>query len=167
MVSKMSNEEVEMFYEQAMSYLGQGESKKAIEFFDKALKIDEMYLPAWNDKGVAFLELKEYTQALDCFQRVGYLDPGISMPLYNKGFVQLKLEKYEEAVETFRIFLEAYPFRDDFYRYALYLKAEGHYHLKQYDDAQKLLEKAIKKDKTFKEARDLLIKILNETKKMP
>jgi lipoprotein NlpI len=163
----MSNEEVEMFYEQAMSYLGQGESKKAIEFFDKALKIDEMYLPAWNDKGVAFLELKEYTQALDCFQRVGYLDPGISMPLYNKGFVQLKLEKYEDAVETFRIFLDAYPFRDDFYRYALYLKAEGHYHLKQYNDAQELLEKAIKKDKTFKEARDLLIKILNETKKMP
>jgi Tfp pilus assembly protein PilF len=49
----MSNEEVEMFYEQAMSYLGQGESKKAIEFFNKALKIDEMYLPAWNDKGVS------------------------------------------------------------------------------------------------------------------
>ncbi len=163
----MSNEDVEMFYEQAMSYLGQGESKKAIEFFNKALKIDEMYLPAWNDKGVAYMELKKYVQALDCFQRVGYLDPGISMPLYNKGYVLLMLERYEEAVETFRIFLEAYPFRDDFYRYALFLKAQGHYHLKQYDDAKELLEKAIRKDKTFKEPRDLLIKILKETNETP
>ena len=163
----MTNEEVEMFYEQAMSYMGQGESKKAIEFFDKALKIDEMYLPAWNDKGVAFMELKEYTKALDCFQRVGYLDPGIAMPLYNKGYVLLMLERYEDAVETYRIFLDAYPFRDDFYRYALFLKAQGHYHLKQYDDAKELLEKAIKKDKTFKEPRDLLIKILKETNEAP
>ena len=163
----MSNEEVEMFYEQGMSYLGQGESKKAIEFFDKALKIDEMYLPAWNDKGVAYMELKKYVQALDCFQRVGYLNPGISMPLYNKGYVLLMLERYEDAVETFRIFLEAYPFRDDFYRYALFLKAQGHYNLKQYDDAKELLEKAIKKDKTFKEARELIIKILKETNETP
>ena len=163
----MSNEEVEMFYEQAMSYLGQGENEKAIEFFNKALKIDEMYLPAWNDKGVAYMELKKYEQALDCFQRVGYLDPGISMPLYNKGYVLLMLERYDKAVETFRIFLEAYPFRDDFYRYALFLKAQGHYHLKQYEDAKELLEKAIKKDKTFKEARDLLIKILKETGNLP
>ena len=159
----MTNEEVEMFYEQALSYLGQGNSKKAIEFFDKVLKIDEMYLPAWNDKGIAFMELKEYSKALDCFQRVGYLDPGISMPLYNKGYVLLMLERYEEAVETFRIFLESYVFRDDFYRYALFLKAQGHYNLKQYDDAKELLEKAIKKDKTFKEPRELLIKILKET----
>ena len=163
----MSNEEVEMFYEQAMSYLGQGESEKAIEFFNKALKIDEMYIPAWNDKGVAYMELKKYEQALDCFQRVGYLDPSISMPLYNKGYVLLMLERYDKAVETFRIFLEAYPFRDDFYKYALYLKAQGHYHLKQYEDAKELLEKAIKKDKTFKEPRDLLIKILKETSNVP
>ena len=167
MVSYMTDEEIEMFYEQAMSYLGQGESKKAIEFFNKALKINEMYIPAWNDKGVAFMELKEYSQALDCFQRVGYLDPGIAMPLYNKGYVLLMLERYEEAVETFRIFLDAYQFKDDFYRYALFLKAQGHYNLKQYDNAIELLEKAIKKDKTFKEARELLITILKETKETP
>ena len=63
----MSNEDVEMFYEQAMSYLGQGESKKAIEFFNKALKIDEMYLPAWNDKGVAYMAVS-YTH-LDVYKR--------------------------------------------------------------------------------------------------
>jgi len=47
----------------------------------------------------------------------------------------------------------------------LYLKALGHYNLKEYEEAQKLLETAIKKDKTFKDARDLYITILNESKK--
>jgi len=158
----MSNEDVEMFYKQAMSYLGQGESKKALEFFNKALKIDEMYLPAWNDKGVALLELKDYTRALDCFERVIYLNPELSMPLYNKGYVQLMLERYGDSVETFNNFLIRYPFKDDFYKYALYLKAKGHYGLKEYEDAKILLEKAIKKDKSFKEARELLISILNK-----
>lgn len=158
----MSNEDVEMFYKQAMSYLGQGESKKALEFFNKALKIDEMYLPAWNDKGVALLELKDYTQALDCFERVIYLNPEVSMPLYNKGYVQLMLERYRDSVETFKNFLIRYPYKDDFYKYALYLKAKGHYNLNEYEDAQILLEKVIKKDKSFKEARELLISILNK-----
>jgi tetratricopeptide (TPR) repeat protein len=161
----MTNEDVEMFYKQAMSYLGQGNSEMALEFFNKALQIDPMYLPAWNDKGVALLELNDYKQALDCFERVIYLDPEVSMPLYNKGYVQLMLERYGDSVETFKIFLDSYPFKDDFYKYALYLKAKGHHGLKEYDDAKKLLEKAIKKDKSFKEARELLILILNESQK--
>ncbi len=158
----MTNQDVEMFYKQAMSYLGQGETKKALDFFNKALKIDEMYLPAWNDKGVALLELEDYIQALDCFERVIYLDPHVSIPLYNKGYVQLMLKKYKDSVETFEIFLTNYPYKDDFYKYALYLKAQGHYSLKEYEDAHKLLKKAIKKDKTFKEARELLILVSNE-----
>ncbi len=74
------------------------------------------------------------------------------------------LERYNDSVETFKIFLARYPFKDDFYKYALYLKAKGHYGLKEYGDAQKLLEKAVKKDKSFREARELLISILNKQK---
>ena len=161
----MTREDVEMFYKQAMTYLGEKEVRKAIEFFNKALQIDDMYLPAWNDLGVAFLELEDYDQALVCFQRVVLLEPEVPISFYNKGYVELMLEKYKDSVETFGIFLENYPQKNDFYKYALYLKARGHYNLKEYEDAQKLLETAIKKDKSFKDARDLYIKILNESKK--
>jgi lipoprotein NlpI len=155
----MSEQDVEIFHKQAMSYMGQGETEKALEFFNKALEIDEMYIPAWNDKGVAYLELKDYTKALDCFERVAFLNPRIAMPLYNKGYVQLMLERYDDSVATFGAFLDNYPFKDDFYRYGLYLKAEGLYNLKKYKEANKLLEKALKKDKSFKEARELLLKV--------
>ncbi len=161
----MTNQEAEIFHKQAISYLGQGETKKAIEFFNKALEIDEMYIPAWNDKGVTYLELKDYINALDCFERVAYLDHRISMPQYNKGYVQLMLERYNDSVATFDTFLENYPFKDDFYKYALFLKAQGHYNLKEYEDARKLLEKAVKKKKNFKEAQELLKQVSDEMDK--
>ena len=160
----MTSKEAEMYYKQAMSFLEQRETKKALEFFDKSLEMDDQYLSAWNDKGVALLELKEYLQALDCFERVIILDPSSYMPLYNKGYVLLLLEEHAKSVKTFEIFLARYPHKDDFYKFALYLKAKGHYGLKDYEKAHKLLVEAINKDKTFKEARELLILVLNEMK---
>ena len=161
----MTREDVEMFYKQAMTYLAEKEVRKAIEFFNKALEIDDTYLPAWNDLGVAFLELEDYDQALICFQKVVLLEPGVPISFYNKGYVEIMLERYKDSVETFQIFLENYPQKNEFYKYALYLKALGHYNLKEYEEAQKLLETAIKKEKTFKDARDHYITILNESKK--
>lgn len=155
----MSEEDVEIMYKQAMSFLQQGETKKAIEFFNNALEMDQFYAPAWNDKGVAFMELQDFNSALDCFERVVVLNPNLSMPLYNKGYVQMMLENYNDSVATFALFLENYPFKDDFYKYALYLKAKSHYNLKEYSDAEKLLKKALKKDKTFKEAYELLTEL--------
>lgn len=160
----MSGKDVEIFYKQAMSYLGQGEIDKGIEFFDKALEVDDWYLPAWNDKGVALLEKKDYESALECFEKVVLLDPVSSMPLYNKGYVQLILENYTDSILTFESFLERYQNKDDFYKYALYLKGQAHYNLKQYEKAYKSLEEAILHDKTFKEARELIIKVLNKKK---
>jgi tetratricopeptide (TPR) repeat protein len=161
----MTNQDVEMFYKQAMSYLGQGDTEKAIEFFDKAIKMDDWYLPAWNDKGVALLELEDFSGALACFEKVVTLDPVSSMPLYNKGYVQLILGDYADSIETFDMFLERYMNKDDFYKYALYLKAKGHYNLKEYDEAKEALEDALTKDKTFKEARELILLVTNEQNK--
>ncbi len=161
----MSKEDVEMFYNQAITYLKEREIMKAIEFFNRALEIDEMYIPAWNDLGVALLELEDYAQALVCFKRVVFLEPGVPMSYYNKGYVEMMLERYRDSVKTFEIFLENYPLKNDFYKYALYMKAKGHYNLREYEDAQKLLEKVIKKDKSFKDARDLYIQIMNDGKK--
>jgi tetratricopeptide (TPR) repeat protein len=161
----MTSKEVEMYYRQALSFLEQGESKKALEFFDKSLEMDDQYFPSWNDKGVTLLELGEYRQAFKCFEQVTILDPTSIMPLYNKGYVLLLLEDYAKSVEIFDFFLARYPHKDDFYKFALYLKAKGHYGLKDYEMAHELLLEALNKDKTFKEARELLILVLNEMKK--
>ena len=159
----MAEEDVEIFYKQAMSYMEQGEKRKAIEFFDKTIKMDPSYTPAWNDKGIAYMELKEFDDAFKCFEKVMIIDPTNSMPIYNMGYVLILQEKYKDAVHAFEMFLDRYPEeKNNFYKYGLYLKATAHYKLKQYDPAKVLLERAVKRDKLFKEARDLMITILQE-----
>ncbi len=160
----MANENVEMVYEQGVSYMGQGELDKALEFFDKALQLDNYYLPAWNDKGVILLENKDFRGALDCFERVIILNPADPLSYYNKGYVQLLLEDYKGSIETFQSFLDIYMKKNDFYRYALLLKAKSHRALNENDEALRLLEIAVKKDRSFKEARDMYIEILREQK---
>lgn len=157
----MATKEAEMFYKQAMSFLDQGKMGKSIEFFDNALNIDKDYVSAWNDKGVALMELDKHQEALNCFEQVIRLEPGDNMAWYNRGYVLLILEEYQESINTFDLFLGRYSKKDDFYKYALYMKAKGLYSLKKYDESIELIKKALKKDKTFKEARELM-KLIGE-----
>lgn len=158
----MNNKEAEMFYNQAMSFLGQGEIKKSIEFFDKALKFDDQYFPAWNNKGIALLELKDYPQAADCFQRVIQLNPADRFATYNRGYALLMIGDYAESVKILDFFLGNISKKNDFFKYGLYLQAKGFYGLKEYDKAASLLRDATKIDKNFSEAKELLDLVLKE-----
>jgi lipoprotein NlpI len=162
----MAKKEAEMFHKQAMSFLGQGKVQKAIEFFDKALNFDDDYFPAWNNKGIALLELKEYRQALDCFNQVIRINPLDRMVWYNKGYTLLFLEEYDESVKAFGNFISTYSKKDDdFYKFALYLQARGFYGLKEYDKALELTQNALKIDENFMEAQELLDLVLKEIEK--
>ena len=58
---------------------------KCIHYFDRALEIDPNYESALNNKGVALLNLHNYTEALDYFDRVLEIDPNFKQALNNKG----------------------------------------------------------------------------------
>jgi len=156
----MGKKEAEMFHKQAMSFLGQGEVQKAIEFFDKAINFDEDYFPAWNNKGIALLELKKYREALKCFEEVIRINALDKMVWYNKGYALLMLEDYQESVTAFDNFLYSYSKEDDdFYKFALYMQAKGLYNLKNYDKAVEILRSLVAKFEDFGEAQELLKEI--------
>lgn len=160
----MAKKESEMFHKQAMSFLGQGEVQKAIEFFDKAIDFDKEYFPAWNNKGIALLELKRYKEALECFEQVIRINGLDKMVWYNKGYTLFMLEEYEESVTAFDNFLYSYSKdNDDFYKFALYMQANGLYNLKKYDKAREILQSLLVKDEKFREAQELLNQISKET----
>jgi tetratricopeptide (TPR) repeat protein len=161
----MTNKEAEMFYKQGISFLGQGETRKALEFFDKALKFDDKYFPAWNNKGVALLELKDYHQAADSFQNVININAADKMALYNKGYALLMMEEYQQSVEILDYFLANCSRKNDFFKFGLYLQAKGFYGLKEYDKARSLLKDYLKHDKKFTEAQELLNQVINDMKK--
>ena len=161
----MVNKEAEMFHKQGMEFLRRGENTKALEFFDKALQFDGTFFPAWNNKGVLLLELKDYENAEKCFEQAIRFNPADKMALYNRGYTLLYLEDYEKSVELFEFFVENISKKSDFYKYGLYLLAKGYYGLKEYDKAHKLLNEALTVDKNFKEAQELLDQILQLKKK--
>lgn len=153
----MAKKEVEMFHKQAMSFLGQGEVQKAVEFFDKAINFDSDYFPAWNNKGIALLELKKYKEALACFEKVLSINSLDRMVWYNKGYTLFMLDEYEESVDAFQNFIYTYSKDDDaFYKYALYMQASGLYHLGKDDKAVEILRGLLVKDENFREAQELL-----------
>lgn len=161
----MVNKETEMFHKQAMAFLAQGETQKALEFFDKALKHDDKYFPAWNNKGIALLELKDYQGAAECFENVIKLNPADKLALYNRSYALIMLGEYQLAVELLDFFLGNISRKSDFFKFGLYLQAKGFYELKEYDKARSLLNDSLKKDKNFKEAQELLNQVLNEINK--
>jgi lipoprotein NlpI len=152
----MGKKEAEIFHKQAMSFLKQGEVQKAVEFFDKALDFDNDYFPAWNNKGIALLELKKYKQALNCFEQVIRINALDKMVWYNKGYTLLMLEEYQESVTAFDNFLYSYSKDDDdFYKFALYMQAKGLYGLKNYDKVIEILQSVLVLDENFMEAQEL------------
>ena len=161
----MVKKEAEMFHKQGMEFLREGENKKALEFFDKALQFDDTFFPAWNNKGVLLLELKDYKNAEKCFEQALRFNPADKMALYNRGYALLYLEDYEKAVEFFEFFVENISKKSDFYKYGVYLLAKGYYGLKEYDKDKKLLNESINEDKNFKEAKELLDQIEEMKKK--
>ncbi len=158
----MVNKEAEMFQKQGMASLSQGDTKKALEFFDKALKHDDKYFPALNNKGVLLLELKDYENAEKCFEKVIQLNPADKMALYNRAYALLMLGDYQQSVELLDFFLGNVSRKSDFFKFGMYLQAKGFYELKEYDKSRSLLNDCLKKDKNFKEAQELLNEVLKE-----
>ncbi len=160
----MTGKDVEIFYNEAMKLFKKGEFKKSLELFDRALYIDDKFIPAWNNKGVIHMELEEYSQALECFDKLTFLDMTDDLTWYNKGYVLLLLGRYEESVRTLDYFMAKYGQEDDYYKYALYLEAKCYYELKEYDKCIKLLKDALNIDESFSEAQGLRTLVLKDMK---
>jgi len=102
---------------------------------------------------------------LKSFEKVIKLDAGDNLAWYNKGYVLLLMEEYEEARKVFDFFLARYENKnDDFFKFALYLRAKSLYGLKNYENALISVDEAILKDKNFKDAVELRESIKKELK---
>jgi len=68
--------------------------KKAIECYNKSLKIVPDLQQTWLDKGKALLKLKKYSDAILCFDKVQELYQLQGIPYYKSEAKRLK----EEAI---------------------------------------------------------------------
>ena len=159
--------DVDLYYKKALEFLQKKDYEKSLKILEMVINIDKKYIPAWNCKGVVYLEEKNYPEALKSFEEVIELSPGDNMAWYNKGYVLLLMGEYEQAEKVFDFFLARYENKsDEFYKYALYLRAKSYYELKDHDNALLSVDEAIEIDKNFKEVLDLKNTLLKEINKV-
>ena len=63
----------------------QEKDEEALEFFNKALEIDPLFMDALYDKGGALDNLERLEEAILCYDAILIFDPVNTDALYNKG----------------------------------------------------------------------------------
>lgn len=134
--------------------------QKAVEYFDKALKIDKSFAEAQNNLGYAFEKMERFDDAAMSYKSA------ISNPLYksaekafnNLGRVYYRLKRYSEAIEAYKESLRRFSsFHLPYYGLALCYNAIG-----RYGDAAISLKKAIELDPAYNGDRDKALKDMKE-----
>jgi len=82
-------------------YLMNEEFQKAIEEFDKAIKIDSNYAEPYNGKGVAYRNLSEYHKAIEDYTKAIELYPSFFEAYNNRGVCFIFLGEYDKACFDF------------------------------------------------------------------
>ena len=91
-----------------------GQYAKAIQLFEKAVRINEKFAPAYNDMGIAYFRLEQYELAREYFTRATDLDDTLAEAWLNLAILQgtdanepTMADSYRKAVANFERFLSA------------------------------------------------------------
>ena len=127
------------YYEAGVIHMQVGNTKKAVECFEKVLSLDSNYRRVYLNLGVLYMRKNQDEEAMKVFKdglKVNAKDGDI---LVNMGVVYLKKRDYEEAIESFRKAIEIKPRNPQAYNNlgAAYLR------LKRLAEAKSAFEKAV------------------------
>jgi len=141
---EMQNEEkVELYtFGYAKFYSSRKDYSNAIAYYDKALEINRVYIPALNDKGTILYDLRDYASAIACYDTGLEIEPKNQNLLYNKGMALQGLNQNYEAIECYDqvIVINKYD------AFAWLNKGNAFQHLKRYAEAEKCYDRALEVD---------------------
>lgn len=119
-----------------------GKIKKAIKYFDKAIKIEPGRAEFWLAKGSALELLKNRDKAIECYEEAITIDPKITEAWAHKGLCLGILGQNEEAIKCLDNAIELNPVDADSWGYKGAVLTE----LNRFDEAIECYDKAIKSD---------------------
>jgi tetratricopeptide (TPR) repeat protein len=81
--------------------LNADEHTQKLEYFSKAIELDEAYLDAYNARAIAKSDLGMLKEAILDFNLAVLIDSTNVFAFYNRASCQFALNKYEEAIKDF------------------------------------------------------------------
>jgi tetratricopeptide (TPR) repeat protein len=126
-------------YSEALELARDGNSKKAIEKLNEALKIHPGFVLALNELGVQQMRLKQLDKAAESFRAALKLAPDAFHPRLNYGILLLQMKDYKSAASELWRAVE----KDDTSATAHFYFGRALVNLYNYDLAEKHLKRAI------------------------
>lgn len=87
--------------EQGRKALSEGNPREAIESLNLAIQANDKNARAFNARGVAYFELKDYTNALLDYERAAQLQPEWYQPYFNRARLRVEQRDWESALKDF------------------------------------------------------------------
>jgi uncharacterized membrane protein YjgN (DUF898 family)/Flp pilus assembly protein TadD len=116
LISESKEANADFYYNRGWIYASKGQDMKAIEDYEKAIKINSKYADAYFNRGLLYVKLKRYEVALRDFNRAVELNPKAYDALCNSGNVYYELKKYRQAIRDYTRALEIRPGDADLYK---------------------------------------------------
>jgi tetratricopeptide (TPR) repeat protein len=127
-----------------------GNVKKALQMYDKAISIEPENADAWSNKGYLLTNLDRAEEGVKCCQKATELDPEKGMPWNNLGFAQHRLGNIQDARQSFEKAVEADPsLALAWYNLGILVGNQG-----GIDEAIFYFDKALEADPTFTMAQE-------------
>ncbi len=82
-------------------FFNSGNFKKAIEYYDNALKMKPNYDLAWIMKGNVLKAMKRLDEAAECFKKALEVNPDSEESWYNLGAIYYDLQRYDDEIQCY------------------------------------------------------------------
>jgi tetratricopeptide (TPR) repeat protein len=74
---------------------------EASKCFEQAIKIDQSYAYAWNNRGACLYQLQDYEEASKCFEQAIKIDENYTYAWNNRGKISIQKGQYQVAIKIF------------------------------------------------------------------
>ena len=102
------------YYSRGIAYLGL-QHDKVITDYTKAIELDPKEAKAYNGRGFAYGQLKQYDKAIVDYNKAIELDPKYAGAYANRGIAYFDLQQYDKAIADYTRAIELDPEDSDTY----------------------------------------------------
>jgi tetratricopeptide (TPR) repeat protein len=95
------NEKALKFYDKGIQASQKEDYKKAVDYFEKAVKEDPQFTFAWDNLGVNYRRLNNFDKAIECYKNSLDIDPFGMMPLQNIAVAYQYKKEYDKAIKAY------------------------------------------------------------------